>query len=212
MRKLMQGAARFKTDVYPSRRGLFESLARTQHPSTLFLTCSDSRIDPLLITQSEPGELFICRNAGNIAPPFGEPGGGVGATIEYSVMVLGVRNIIVCGHSDCGALKASINPEALATYPVVASWLRHTEAARQIVAETESALDGDEMLMALIEHNVMAQIRNLRTHPAVAAREAAGQLELSGWVYDIPAGTVRVHSAEANRFVPVTEMLAKAGA
>src|SRR6185369_3950288 len=106
MRKILLGLVRFRKLVYPVREKLFKKLAKTQKPTTLFITCADSRIDPILITQSEPGELFICRNAGNIVPAYGDHTGGVSATIEYAALVLNVKYIVVCGHSDCGVMKA----------------------------------------------------------------------------------------------------------
>src|SRR5262245_41103473 len=135
MERLLRGVTKFQTEVFPAQRPLFEGLASGQSPEALFITCADSRIVPQLITQSSPGDLFICRNAGNMVPPYGELHGGVSATIEYALCVLNVKHIIVCGHTDCGAMKGILHPEAVADMPTVRSWLAHGEVARRIVNE-----------------------------------------------------------------------------
>lgn len=207
MDRILDGLLRFQAEIFPQEQDLFTRLAKTQNPEALFLTCSDSRIVPELITQTRPGDLFICRNAGNIAPAYGQSTGGVSATIEYAILALGVRDIIICGHSDCGAMRALLNPESLASMPVVASWLKYAERARFLVRENYAHLEGDALLRALTEQNVIAQLDNLRTHPSVAARLHKGELALHGWVYDIPHGQVSAHDPATGRFVPITEVL-----
>src|SRR6476660_10431004 len=135
MQKLIQGIHRFQERDFQPLQGLFEQLAHGQTPETLFITCSDSRIDPNLLTRSKPGELFILRNAGNIVPPHGAANGGEGATIEFAVAGLGVEDVIVCGHSHCGAMTALLNAESLGGMPLVSAWLSHAEATRRIVRE-----------------------------------------------------------------------------
>jgi carbonic anhydrase len=206
MKRILDGLTKFQTEVYPGQRQLFERLARAQHPETLFLTCSDSRIVPDLITQTRPGDLFICRNAGNIAPAFGDVIGGVSASIEYAVVALEVKDIIVCGHSNCGAITALLHPERLADMPAVAAWLRYAERARVVVRENYPDLEGDALLDALIQENVVAQLENLRTHPSVASRLRRGQLTLHGWVYDIETGLITAWQPELQRFVPIHEI------
>lgn len=203
MQRLIAGYSRFRKDVYPHRRSLFQQLASKQTPEALFITCSDSRIVPDLITQSEPGDLFICRNAGNIVPAYGEVNGGVSATIEYAVQVLKVRSIIVCGHSDCGAMKGVLHPGTVQEMRTVASWLRHADTARQVVETNYGPMDEARTLRALTEENVIAQLQNLRTHPAVAAKIAAGSLQIFGWLYEIHTGEVRSYEPEEKRFVPL---------
>ncbi len=212
MKQLIEGMARFQAEVFPAKQQLFKSLADSQKPCALFITCADSRVVPDLITQSAPGDLFICRNAGNIVPPYGEVNGGVSATIEYAVMALGITNIIVCGHSDCGAMKAILEPEAaIRDMPVVASWLKHAESARRMVLENYAQLSGEEQLNALTEENVIAQLDHLRTHPSVAPRVARGQLQLYGWVYQIESGRMATFNAERGRFEPLrTDILQSA--
>ncbi|MBL8234727.1 MAG: carbonic anhydrase [Bryobacterales bacterium] len=203
MNKLLKGYQHFHDDIFPEKKPLFEKLAGEQHPRALFITCADSRVLPDLITQAEPGDLFINRNAGNIVPPYGERNGGVSATIEYAVLALGVRNIIVCGHSDCGAMRAVMHPEKVKDMPTVASWLFHAETARRIVDENYSELEGEKKLNVLIHENVLAQLDHLRTHPSVASRLTRGQLSLYGWVYDIRTGDIDSYDAETGHFVPL---------
>ncbi|SNB64089.1 carbonic anhydrase [Arboricoccus pini] len=193
MDELLAGVRRFRADVFPDRRSQFDRLSNGQSPRALFITCSDSRVVSELITQSEPGDLFICRNAGNIVPPHGQLAGSVAAAVEYAVMALKVPDIIVCGHTDCGAMKAALHPEGLEAMPAVAGWLHHAAAARRVAAEAmPMAADDTVRLEALTRANVQAQLVNLRTHPAVAASLAAGRLRVHGWIFDIKAGEVLV--------------------
>jgi len=205
MKRIVKGLFKFQREVYPQRSDDFRRLASGQSPEVLFITCADSRIVPNLITQTEPGELFICRNAGNIVPSHGDINGGVSATIEYAVMALGVRDIVVCGHTDCGAMKGILKPELVASMPNVASWLRHADAARQVIAENYKGVSGDQLLRAAIEENVIAQLENLKTHPSVAARLRRGEIALHGWVYDIEHGAVTAYSPHENMFIPLKE-------
>lgn len=203
MQKLIQGLQHFQADVFSSRRELFERLAQGQQPDTLFITCSDSRIDPNLLTQTVPGELFVLRNAGNIIPPHGAANGGEGATVEFAIAALGVKDVVICGHSHCGAVKGLLNPESLTELPAVASWLSHAEATRRTMKENYEHLSGAERLTTAIEQNVLVQLENLRTHPAVAARVARGALKLHGWVYKIETGEVLAYHPEVGQFLPL---------
>jgi carbonic anhydrase len=188
--RILRGLSQFQRDIYPKHRELFQRLALGQRPHALFITCADSRIDPCLLTQTKPGELFICRVIGNIVPPYPDAVGGVSATIEYAVGVLGVPDVIVCGHTDCGVMKGVMNPEAVAALPSVSAWLKYAEASR-----------GDDLL-EMTERNVLHQIENLKTHPAVAIRLEDGDLNLHGWVYHIGEGAVTSYDGAAGRFVP----------
>jgi carbonic anhydrase len=194
--KFLGGVSRFQKDIYPQHQDLFEKLALGQRPEALFITCADSRIDPCLLTQTKPGELFICRVIGNIVPPYPDALGGVSATVEYAVGVLRVPEVIVCGHTDCGVMKGALNPDALADFPNVAAWLRYAQV------EHRDAEPSAEVVLALTERNVAAQLENLRSHPAVAARLKAGDLALHGWVYHIGPGTVTAYDGESRRFAP----------
>ena len=203
MQKLIQGIHHFREQDFRPLQGLFEQLAKGQNPETLFITCSDSRIDPNLLTRSKPGDLFILRNAGNIVPPHSVPSGGEGATIEFAVVALGVKDIIVCGHSHCGAMQGVLHPEQVASLPAVSSWLTHAEATRRIVREKYSHLDGNPLLTAAVEENVLVQLENLRTLPSVAERLARGDLHLHGWVYKIETGEVFAFDPPSGQFVPL---------
>jgi len=200
MQKLIAGLHQFQAQTFSSQRELFERLAKGQSPEALFITCSDSRINPNLITQTQPGDLFILRNAGNLIPPHGAANGGEGATIEYAVDALGVKDIIVCGHSHCGAMHGLLKPEALANLPTVAAWLSHAEATRRIIQGNYPHLEGIDQLTAAIEENVLVQLENLRTLPSVAAKLAKGDLHLHGWVYQIETGQVFTYDARDGQF------------
>jgi carbonic anhydrase len=200
---ILQGLNRFQKRVYPKNRELFEKLALGQRPEALFITCSDSRIDPCMLTQTKPGELFISRVIGNIVPRYPKTIGGVSATIEYAVGVLAVADVIVCGHTDCGVMKGVMNPEALEPLPNVTAWLRHAQPARRAAEKAEGRSDSPEFLLALTERNVVEQLENLRTHPSVAARLAQGNLRLHGWVYHIGGGIVTAYVPDLNKFIPI---------
>lgn len=184
--KLIQGIHKFRSEVFPRERQLYLMLSAGQMPETLFITCSDSRIDPGRFTSSNPGELFLIRNAGNLVPPYGAaPGSGELATIEYAVSVLNVKNIVVCGHSDCGAVSAMLHPEKLKELPSVSSWLAHMERTRRIVKDNYSHLDPDALLKVAIQENVLVQIEHVMMHPAVAARMFRGDLRMFAWYFEI---------------------------
>jgi carbonic anhydrase len=203
MQKLVQGIHHFQSNIFASQRELFQRLAKGQTPEALFITCADSRINPNLLTQTEPGELFILRNAGNIVPPHGAANGGEGATIEYAVAALGIKDIILCGHSLCGAMKGLLQPESLERMPAVAAWLGHAEATRRIIQEKYRDRAGAALLTATVEENVLVQLENLRTHPAVAAGLSAGRLKLHGWVYKIETGEVFAYDPLLGQFLPL---------
>ena len=205
MQKLIDGVHHFQNADFRPLQGLFEKLAKGQNPDTLFITCSDSRIDPTLLTQSSPGDLFILRNAGNIVPPHGAANGGEAATIEFAVAALGVKDIIICGHSHCGAMKGLLEPQQVASLPAMSSWLSHAETTRRIVLDNYGHLDGDRLVTATVEENVLVQLENLRTLPAVASRLVRGDLYLHGWVYKIETGEVFAFDLDSRQFVPLAK-------
>lgn len=196
------GVIRFQNEVYPLKKELFEKLSKGQAPEALFITCSDSRIETAMITQTDPGELFICRNAGNIVPPHMITTGGMTASIEFAVAALQVPHIVICGHTECGAMKGAMNPEGLDGLPHVRQWLGYSKAAVAIVDELAPA-DEEKRMQLLLEQNVILQLQHLRTHPSVAARIAKGDLQLHGWVYDIKTGNVVAFNEAQNRFESV---------
>jgi len=205
MQNLIDGYRRFRAEVFPQRKDEFHRLADSQAPSVLFITCSDSRVLPSLIFQTNPGDMFLCRNAGNVVPPAGERAGGVSATIEYAVKVLRVRHIVICGHSDCGAVKATLEPGRLRTLPLVAGWLNLVEKAQWIGGGVTAASgdDHDKDLRKRICANVVGQLANLRTQSAVSEGLAGKTLEVHGWYYDIFSGAVEAYIPEERRFVPL---------
>jgi carbonic anhydrase len=199
--QLKEGIRRFRTEVYPQHR---EAYARAetepQKPHTLVVACADSRIEPERITQSDPGELFVTRNIGNLVPTYGEMLGGVSAVLEYAVLALKVRHVVICGHTDCGAMKALMQPEQLERMPTVRRWLRNAEAAMSVAREVES---NDDFLMKLTKQNVLMQMTHARTHPSVAGAVARGELLISGWVYEIGSGNVLIYDETKHAFEPV---------
>lgn len=202
MQKIIDGIQAFQSKVFSKE--VFEPLVHGQQPLALFITCSDSRIVPSLITQTAPGELFIMRNAGNIVPAYGTMHGGESATIEYAVSVLQVNDIVICGHSHCGAVTGLLDPDSIATLPAVRSWLSHAEATRRIIEENHPDLaDPQARLLAAVETNVLVQLDNLRTHPCVAAGASRADLRLHGWVYHFETGQVFAYAPSEEKFVPL---------
>lgn len=205
MQKLVQGIHQFQSEIFRPQRELFAQFVNGQHPQALFITCCDSRIMPHLVTQAGPGDLFILRTLGNIIPTHGAAGGCEAATIEYALHALGIHDIIICGHSHCGAMKALIEPKSLVGMPRVGRWLRHAEATRQIMLEKYTHLQGNALLTATVEENVLVQLENLRTHPPVAAKLATGELKLHGWVLKIETGQVFHFDPVRHQFVLLAE-------
>lgn len=203
---LKAGIRRFRAEVYPAHAEMYEkAVSEPQHPSTLFVTCADSRIDLEMLTQSKPGDLFVARNVGNLVPAYGEMLGGVSAVVEYAVSVLQVRHVVVCGHTDCGAMKALLKPESMDSMPTVRSWLTNAQAALSVANSLGKSDDTPrERLKRLTEENVLLQMQHLRTHPSVAGAMAREELTISGWVYDIGTGEVRISENGSRVFYPVT--------
>ncbi len=206
MNELIGRVFSFEKTVFPNSSDLYGTLARDgQSPKALMISCADSRIVPEEIMQARPGDLFVCRNAGNIVPTYANMNGGVSSTVEYAVSALGVRDIIVCGHSDCGAMKALSEPAGLESMPNVAAWLKHGAAAEHVVSTCDPELKGSDRVRAISLENVIAQLAHLRTHPSVARALAAGEMSLHGWFVDIHAGQVLGLDGETDEFVPLRE-------
>lgn len=206
MNELIGRVLSFERDVFPNQGALYARLvADGQSPKALMISCADSRVVPEHIMQAQPGDLFVCRNAGNIVPPFSNHTGGVSSTVEYAVVALGVRDIIVCGHSDCGAMKALMNPELMAGMPNVQAWLSHSSAAHSVVSQGYRDLDDGEAVRVAALENVVAQLAHLRTHPSVAAGIARGRITLHGWFVDIRAGVILALDGTSGRFMAVRE-------
>ena len=208
MEKIVRGIHHFQTTAFSAHRELFEILSQGQQPDTLLITCSDSRVAPDLLMQTQPGDIFVLRNAGALIPPYGAANGGEGATIEYAIAALGVKHALVMGHSNCGAMKGLLDPESLVDMPLVAEWLRHADATRHVVEECYPDLEGVDLLNATIKENVLVQLDNLRTYPKVAALMARGALTLHGWIYEIESGQILAYDPQVSHFVPITNGLA----
>lgn len=208
LQRLKEGVRRFQADVYPQQAEMFaQAVSEKQSPHTLFITCADSRIDPLAITSSSTGEIFVARNIGNMVPAYPDMLGGVSAVIEFAVSSLGVGHIVVCGHSHCGAMQGLLDPTSVATMPTVEAWLTNAHAALR-VAETmheqsNSTQPEHELIEILTEQNVLLQMQHLKTHPSVAGAIAKRHLTISGWIYSIGTGQVRIASDGELTFTPI---------
>ena len=204
MQRLVDGVREFLKTVHTADRELFDRLASGQSPDTMLITCSDSRVVPHLIFQSAPGDLFVLRNAGNIVPRASSEGSAEGAAVEFAVTGLHVRDIVVLGHSHCGAMQGVVDPSGLADLPLVERWLRHASEARRAVRESFADADMETKIAAATEANVLAQLENLQSYPVVAGARAKGRLRLHGWVWQIDTGIVRAFDPPAGEFLPLT--------
>ena len=208
MRKLLKGLHKFQSSYFPANQEIFEQLAEGQKPRVLFITCSDSRIVPHLITQSGVGDLFIVRNAGNLVPPFGSANGGEGAAIEYAIHALGIEQVIICGHSNCGAMKGLLKLEKLRLeMPLVYEWLQHAEATRRLIHENYSDIKGKELLTITMAENVVTQIENLKTYPVVRSKLHQNKMSIYGWIYDIETGEILSYNPNTDNFEPPQSVL-----
>jgi carbonic anhydrase len=210
MSRFAQGVVKFQREVFPEKQALFERLSAGQSPEALFITCSDSRIETAMLTQTDPGELFICRNAGNIVPPHTNQTGGMTASIEFAIGALRIPNIVVCGHTQCGAMKGAMNRAALTNLPHVREWLGFAQGAVDITEALGADLDPEAKMRMLLEQNVILQLQHLKTHPTVAVALARKELELHGWVYDIKTGEVEAWDETAQGWVAVEQRYAAA--
>ena len=205
LHELKVGVRRFRSEIYPERAEEYRRAGtEQQRPDALIVACADARIDPYVFTQAAPGSLFVTRNIGNMVPAYGEMMGGVSAVLEYSVSALKVKHIVVCGHTDCGAMKALLDPESVAGMTAVKLWLRNAHTALSVAeAMEEDGTSREDLLKIVTEQNVILQMQHVRTHPSVAGAMARGELTISGWVYDIAHGEVRVCEPGASTFEPV---------
>jgi carbonic anhydrase len=203
MERLIEGHKRFLAEVFPARRSHFHLLSEMQAPECLFITCADSRVVPDLILGTEPGDLFISRSIGNVVPITSQDVDGVTATIEYAVEVLKVKHVILCGHSDCGAMKAALDHKSLKGLPKAKRWLDHVEAAFQY-RQPLNPVDGESAeLASLIRGNVVAQLKNLQAQPTVVREIGLGKLMVHGWYYDILTGRIEEYDEGLGKFLPL---------
>jgi carbonic anhydrase len=207
MERLHKGVKSFKTVYFPEEEALFKELAKGQSPDTLFFSCSDSRIDPNIITQSKPGELFIVKNIGNIVPPCTQQWkkSGSAAAIEYALVFLNIANIVVCAHSDCGAMKALyMKAEDFKELPHLKEWIDTAKPARDRVERLNNELSQTALNELTAKEHVIVQLENLKTFPLVTKALDAGRLKLHGWYYDIGAGTVHAYNESKNTFEEIS--------
>jgi len=198
--RLNEGVAKFQSEVFPSQREMFDRLRAKQNPLAMFVTCADARVVPNLFTQTEPGEIFIERNPGNMVPTHVEFVGGVTAGIEYAMLVLKAPVVVICGHTDCGVMKALLDPGSVRDMPGVKKWMEHGFAARDRMMRELPLASVEQQLRRITELNVLEQIENLMTHPSVRQRVEDEDLEVRGWVYDIGDGSVREANADTGEF------------
>lgn len=201
MQKLAKGIHSFQSGYFATHRQLFEQLATSgQKPETMFITCSDSRVVPNLIMNAAPGELFIVRNVGNVVPPPSLPG-GTAAAMEYGVRVLGIENLIVCGHTQCGAIQAILHPESVAHLPYVSRWVEGATRLKTLLSERYSDLEGEALAAAAIQENVLLQVEHLRQFDFIENALVAGTLHISAWVFKIATGQVFDYDPNLCEFV-----------
>ncbi|MDH1629884.1 carbonic anhydrase [Pseudomonas mosselii] len=204
MQDIIDGFLKFQRDAFPERVKLFKDLATQQSPRALFISCSDSRLVPELVTQRELGDLFVIRNAGNIVPSYGPEPGGVSASVEYAVAALQVADIVICGHSDCGAMTAIATCKCLDHMPAVAGWLRYADSAR-VVNEARQHQNPHAKVEAMVRENVIAQLANIQTHPSVRLALEEGRVALHGWIYDIESGRIDAFDGRTGQFVSLAD-------
>jgi carbonic anhydrase len=203
--RIIQGVYEFQKRIFGEKQSLFKRLGKGQSPVALMITCSDSRINPNLLTQTEPGELFILRNAGNVVPPLGSGANGEAATVEYAIDHLHIRDIIVCGHSQCGAIQGLLAPSSLDNMPQVKQWLEFCKPVLDHLPRQDKTLAPATILSLAIERNTLVQLDHLKTYPVVQTALAAAKLRLHAWVYHFESGKVTAHVAGRERFVPLEE-------
>ena len=189
-----------RDEFFQRERDLLAQLAHEgQKPRIMFVGCSDSRVIPEWLAGARPGDLFVVRNVANIIPPYGTAHVSMGAAIEFAVDRLRVEHLIVCGHTDCGGIKALDRPPALTAEPSIAGWLKFARPAQK-KADARGTVGGDRH-QAIVEENVLLQLENLQTHPAVRDALAHQQIELHGWVYDLASRQIRYYDPAQRRFV-----------
>jgi len=203
LHKLHHGLHQFRTEIHEQNEEFFGTLAKGQNPDVLFITCSDSRVVPSLLTQTDPGQLFIIRNAGNIVPVHSDNVSGEEATIEYALEALKIKNIVVCGHTKCGAMTGVLKPEILSAMPNVEKWLAGASKSREVVEKHYPDLDHDGKHSVIVQENVLMQLENVRSLTCVARKIMKREIELHGWVYDIESGDVFIYDPIEEEFLPI---------
>ena len=205
IQKLLDGYENFRSTVFPQKCAHYGEMSKGQSPDFLLITCCDSRVLPHEFTCTTEGDIFENRSLGNIIPVADAGQIETTAVIEYAVIKLRVKHIIVCGHTDCGAMKGLLNPAALADVPAVAAWLLNAQETLEVVRKKYPHLEGPELLDATVHENVLVQLDRLRRVPSVAKRLASAELFLHGWVFEIEKGQVVEFDPRVGKFVPLPE-------
>lgn len=214
MKKLLRGIVDFRQNVRPSCKDTFAKLALGQRPDTLFIACSDSRVVPNLFASSDPGDLFVVRNVGNLVPPCGELGHSASdeseaAAIEFALLTLKVTDIVVCGHSECGAMESLVQGRSRIEAPNLKSWLRHGEKSLERLNSGKSLAEHLEPHNQLSQLNVLEQIEHLKTYPVVNKRMKEDKLRLHSWWFDIKEADVYEYESSEGRFNLIDEVYAR---
>ena len=202
MKKIVMGYKNFHSNLFNKRKSFFSKLSTGQSPEVLFITCSDSRVDPNLLTSSEPGDLFVIRNAGNIIPPHKNTSCGFAASVEFAINAIGIKHVIICGHSDCGAMKGALDELKVKNLPDVQKWLNYTKPGVGYSKAKSSSISLND-ITEFTQRNVLVQIQNLKTHPCVIEKLQTGSVDIHGWVYDIGQGYIKVFAEASKLFVPI---------
>ncbi len=200
MEKLIKGLHKFQTEVFPIQKNFFQDLTKGQSPEILFVSCSDSRINPNLVTSADPGDLFIVRNAGNIIPPNGS-GGGEAATLEFAISQLKVKDIIVCGHSHCGAIEATFYLDKLVDQPNLKTWINnYMVPTLDFVHHNYQDLDAPSLMDILLQEHVLQQLENLKTYDVVTQAIKNQKLTLHAWIYQFENGDIFSFNQQDGQF------------
>jgi len=200
MQHLIEGVHYFQNVGFKQQQELFERLAEGQTPQVCFITCSDSRIDPNLITNAKPGQLFIVRNPGNVVPCYGTANNSAMAAVEFAVAMLDVKDVIVCGHTHCGAISSLFQPETISHLRSLKEWLIHCDSTVEIIKDRYSHLEGEDLYTVASEENVLVQLEHLRSLPVIASRLSRGVINLHAWMYKIETGEMFVYESDEGQF------------
>lgn len=205
---LIEKYLRFKKEVFPKYKDTFKTLGEGQKPHTLFITCSDSRVVPELITNSLPGELFVVKNIANIVPPYGNSdlSSSVAGAIEYAVLTLNVKNIVICGHSNCGGCKALyFDDEKLKDKPNVKKWISISKDIPQKVKEIIKEENSEKRSELTEKMNIIKQLENLLTYPFIKEKFEKGEIKLYGWYFVIKTAEVYDYNFQTQEFELIEE-------
>jgi len=200
---LLAGISRFQDQVRDDPELLERFALQEQNPSVLFISCSDARVPPELITSAQTGDLFVTRNVANIVPPYGSGDMGMGAVIEYAVLHLRVQHIVVCRHTDCGGIKALDSPVDWSSEPHIARWIEYARSAK---TKTEvSGLPSDRHHLTTVRENVLLQLGHLRSYDPIPDGERDGNLRLHGWVYRLETASFEVFQVDSDVWMPLVQ-------